>query len=183
MKILVVYASVHGSTQEVAEFTGRILSAYGADVTVADARDILDISAYDAIVMGSAIHGGLWVHEMREFVDRFEKSVGDKPVYFFITCIRALEADGYAHAKAYYVDHETLRSFNLRDVTVFTGKLRTDAIDRNEAWYLASNYDGNIVPGVLRDDFRDWTAITTWASNVAKDLKMVPSFEPVPELA
>lgn len=183
MNILIVYASVHGSTREVAEFIGRVLNAYGAVVTVADARDILDISAYDAIVMGSAIHGGLWVHEMVVFTDRFGHMAGDKPTFFFITCIRALESDGYAHAKTYYVDHETLSSFNLRDVAVFTGKLRTDAIDRNEAWYLASNYDGQIVPGVLRDDFRDWKAIGTWAHDIARDLKLVPVFEPAPELA
>lgn len=177
MKILVAYATMHGSTREVGEFIGHILRAYGAEVTVANVTDVQDISGYDACVLGSAIQGGMWLHEMCAFTDRFQDAAGERPAYFFITCIRALEPNGYAHAQEYYIDHRAISSFNVRDIAVFTGKLRTDLIDRKEVWFLAANYDGKKVPGLIKDDFRNWELIATWTISIAKDLKLVPSFE------
>jgi menaquinone-dependent protoporphyrinogen oxidase len=179
MKILVAYASAHGSTREVGHFIGRILSVYGVDVTVVNVKDVQSVNGYDAFVLGSAIHGGLWLQEMCTFTEHFGNQLAKKPLFFWITCIRALEADGYEHALKYYVDHNTLRSFDLRDIGVFTGKLNTDAITRQEQWYLAANYDGKMMAGNIKHDFRDWQAIAAWASSVARTLHLEPVFEQV----
>ena len=177
MRILVAYASVHGSTRDVAQFIGRVFSIYDVEVTVADVKDVQSIDGYDAYVLGSAIHGGLWLQEMCAFTDRFADQLAQKPSYFWITCIRALEADGYEHALKYYVDHNTLRTITVRDIAVFTGKLNTDAITRQEQWYLASNYDGKLTPGTIKHDYRDWEAIAAWVNSVAKELQLNPVFE------
>jgi menaquinone-dependent protoporphyrinogen oxidase len=177
MRILVAYASAHGSTKEVAEFIGRMLSVYNARVSVMNVVDVNDISEYEAFVLGSAIHGGLWLHEMCAFTDRFGSRLAQKPSYFWINCIRALEPDGREHALEYYVDHKTLRSFNVRDIAVFTGRLNVDAIDRREQWFLAANYDGKLMPGTIKHDFRDWEAIALWANRIAKDLHLEPAFD------
>jgi menaquinone-dependent protoporphyrinogen oxidase len=181
MKILVAYATMHGSTGEVGEFIGHILRAFGGDVTVANVNDVKDISGFDALVVGSAVQGGLWHHDMCAFTDRFQYKAEERPSFFFITCIRALEPNGYAHAQEYYIDHRAINHFNVHDIAVFTGKLRTDQIDRKEVWYLAANYDGKRAPGLIKDDFRDWETIATWTISIAKDLKLVPTFEQ-PEL-
>lgn len=179
MNILVAYATAHGSTKEVAEFIGRILTTYNAKVTVADVQDIQYVDTYDAFVLGSPIHGGLWLQEMCNFTDRFHAQLSRKPSYFWITCIRALEPDGYEHALEYYIDHKTLNSFNVRDVAVFTGKLNPDAITRQEQWYLASHYDGKQRPGYINNDFRDWEVIAAWANRLAKDLQLKPVVSPL----
>jgi menaquinone-dependent protoporphyrinogen IX oxidase len=114
---------------------------------------------------------------MAVFTDRFVQPLAHKPVYFFITCIRALEAAGREHALRYYVDHKTLQSLSVRDIAVFTGQLNADAITRQEQWYLAANYDGKLMPGNIKHDFRDWQAIAAWANSIAKDLRLQPVFE------
>jgi menaquinone-dependent protoporphyrinogen oxidase len=177
MKILVAYASVHGSTGEVAEFIGRVLRDYNTEVTVSDVSDVQSVDGYDVFVLGSAVHGGLWLHEMSAFTDRFAQQLAQKPSYFWITCIRALEAAGSEHALKYYVDHKALQSFDVRDVVVFSGKLQTDAITRQEQWYLAANYDGKLMPGNIKHDFRDWQAIAAWANGIAKDQQLELVFE------
>lgn len=177
MKILVAYASAHGSTREIGEFIGRILGVYDAEVTIANVSDVQSLDDYDVYVLGSAIHGGLWLHEMSAFTDRFAKPLAQKPIYFWITCIRALEASGREHALKYYIDHKALQSFDMRDIAVFTGKLYADAITRQEQWYLAANYDGKILPGNIKHDFRDWPVIAAWAHQIAKDLHLQPAFE------
>lgn len=177
MRILIAYASAHGSTRDVAEFIGRVFRVYDVEVTVANVKDVQSVDGYDAYVLGSAIHGGLWLQEMCSFTDRFGDQLAQKITYFWINCIRALEADGYEHALKYYIDHNALRSFNVRDIAVFAGKLNTDAITRQEQWYLASNYDGKMTAGNIKDDFRDWEAIAAWANSAAKELKLEPIFE------
>jgi menaquinone-dependent protoporphyrinogen oxidase len=177
MKILVAYASAHGSTGEVAEFIGRILQTYNVEVDVKDVTSVKRVTGYDAYVLGSAIDGGTWLQTMCQFVDQFSYQLAEKPSAFWINCIRALEPDGYQHALKYYFDHKTLETFNLRSTAVFTGKLKLDAINQQEQWYLASHYDGKQPPILNKTDFRDWEAIATWANKLAKDLNLEPTFD------
>lgn len=179
MKILIAYATAHGSTREVGEFIGRALRAYEVEVTVANVKEVQSVAGYDAFVLGSAIHGSLWLQEMCVFIDQFHDKLAEKPAYFWINCIRALEADGREHALKYYFDYKSLNSINVRDPAVFTGKLNTLENNQNEQWFLIANYDGKLTPGNLNHDYRDWGAIAAWANKLAKELDLQPSFEPV----
>src|SRR5512145_1699808 len=107
-KVLIAYATVHGSTAEVAQFIGQVLAEYRFDVTVTPVENILSVAEYDAVILGSPIHTGMWLMPMTRFLNRFESELGRKPFYFFMTCIRVLEPDGYQHAREHYVHHDTL---------------------------------------------------------------------------
>ncbi|MEO8391796.1 MAG: flavodoxin domain-containing protein [Chloroflexota bacterium] len=179
MKILVAYASAHGSTKEVAEFIGRVLQTYNAEVTVANVADVKSVEGYDSYVLGSAIHASLWLQEMCEFVERFEDPLSKKPMFFWVSCIRALEDDGRAHALKYYFDYKTMEAFDVREVGVLTGKLNVSAVNRQEQWFLTANYDGKLTPGNINHDYRDWQATARWANGIAQDLEIAPVFESV----
>ncbi len=174
-KILIGYASAHGSTSEVAEFIGKVFQEHDFDVTVRSVDDVAAVSAYDAYILGSAIHAGMWLRPMSVFFEKFEDQMAGKPVYFFMTCIRVLEPDGTQHALANYVHHETMEKLAVRDIGVFAGKLTWDEIDLQERWMLSLRYDGMVVPGVRNDDFRDWGAIRAWAMNVCAELEKMSS--------
>jgi menaquinone-dependent protoporphyrinogen oxidase len=179
MKILVAYATAHGSTGEVAEFIARTLHTYNVEVDAKNVQDVGNLTDYDAYILGSAVHGSLWLKEMSVFTRRNQVQLARNPAYFWITCIRALEDDGRDYAQKYYFDPEILKAIQVRSTAVFTGKLRTDAITRHEVWYLAAHYDGRQIPGIINDDFRNWQEIAAWANSVAKDLGLSPVFEPV----
>lgn len=170
-KILIAYASVHGSTGEVAEFIGKVLQEHDFDVTVRSVDAVTSVKEYDAFILGSAIHAGMWLTPMSVFFEKFEDQMIGKPVYFFMTCIRVLEPDGRQHALANYVHHETMEKLGVRAIGVFAGKLTWDEIDLQERWMLSLRYDGVEVPGVRNDDFRDWNAIRAWAVNVRAELE------------
>jgi len=57
-KVLVAYASLCGSTAEVAEEAAHILEAHGADVRVCDVDDVTNLDDYGAVVLGTAIRMG-----------------------------------------------------------------------------------------------------------------------------
>ena len=109
MKILVAYASAHGTTGEIATFISNTLEVYGADVTHASVETIEDIKGYDAFILGSAIHEGIWLRSMMLFIDKFEAELAQKPVYFFISCIRIVEADGRRGTRQAVVDRYSRR--------------------------------------------------------------------------
>jgi menaquinone-dependent protoporphyrinogen oxidase len=170
-KILIGYASAHGSTAEVAEFIGKVLQEHDFEVTVRSVDDVTAVSDYDTYILGSAIHAGMWLTPMSVFFEKYEDQMAGKPVYFFMTCIRVLEPDGKQHALANYVHHETMEKLAVRDIGVFAGKLSWDEIDLQERWTLSLRFDGMEVPGVRNDDFRDWSAIRAWAMTIRADLE------------
>jgi menaquinone-dependent protoporphyrinogen oxidase len=176
MNVLIAYASMHGSTAEIAQFIGRILESYSINVTVVDVKDIASVEDYDGFVLGSAIEGGMWLHEMSQFMTRFKNELARKPCFLFITCIRVLEADGFEHTKKYYVHHNTVEQLRIRDIAVFAGSLNVDRINWDESWLLALQYDGAQIPGRINHDYRDWQAIGSWAVQVAHALEAVPVF-------
>lgn len=170
MKILVAYATAHGSTAEVANVIGQALQEREFDVTVANVIHVDNIDAYDVFVLGSAVHGGMWLTDMSQFLEHFATVLMARPVFFFLTCIRVLEEGGYDHAVSHYVHPEVVEKFGMRELTAFAGKLDLSQVDWDERWTLAARYDGASAPGSYNRDYRDWDAIRTWASRVADKL-------------
>lgn len=177
MKILVAYASVHGTTGEVATFMAKMLEVYGAEVTCAPVETVEDVSSYDAFVLGTAIHEGIWLRSMMLFIDKFEATLIQKPIYFFITCIRIVEADGYDHVMKNYLHAPTLEKLKVRNVNAFGGAIRLSETNWEERWTLGLRYDGTNLQARLNADYRDWYAISAWITNLAKDLQIKPVAE------
>jgi menaquinone-dependent protoporphyrinogen oxidase len=170
MKILVGYASAHGSTAEIAEFIGKELADRDFDVTVMNVADVTNVDAYNAFVLGSAIHAGMWLAEMSQFFERFQAKLKTAPIAFFVTCVRVLEEGGYEHVMREYINHKVLDPLNIREITAFAGRLEMNAVDWDERWTLAARYDGLRTPGTYNNDFRDWQAIRRWARRMADHL-------------
>lgn len=166
MKVLIGYASMHGSTAEVAHFMGQIFRERGVETAILAVDKVESVKEYDAFLIGSPIYAGMWLTEMSRFLDQFGADMAGKPVYFWITCIRILEPDGHQHALDNYLHRPTLEKIGARDVGVFAGKLRFETIDWNERWTLSARYDGKELPGSRNDDFRDWNAIRAWTTQV-----------------
>jgi menaquinone-dependent protoporphyrinogen oxidase len=173
MNILVAYASAHGSTAQVANVIGQVLTARGVNVAVANVTQLDNIQGFDAIVLGSAIHNGALLKEMSAFCRKFGEALATKPTYLWLSCIRVLEPDGESHVLDYYLDHAIIDPIHLRDIAVFAGKLDLEHIDWNERWTLAARYDGSTWPSNFDGDYRDWTKIRVWAERIAAELKPV----------
>ncbi|MBZ0279832.1 MAG: hypothetical protein K8L97_03760 [Anaerolineae bacterium] len=170
MKVLVAYATTHGSTAEIAEFMGGVLKERDLDVTVARVGQVQSVQGYDAFVLGSPIYAGMWLTEMSQFLEKFNEELVGKPVHFWIACIRVLEADGLDAAQHEYVHKPTMEKLGVKDLGVFAGKLNLDAIDWNERWTLSARYDGKELPGSHNNDYRDWKAIRAWTTAIRDQL-------------
>lgn len=177
MKILIGYASPHGSTRQIAEFMARLLRAYDIEVDVVALANVDDVAPYDAVIVGSAIHASMWLQEVSLFFDRCGEAAKGK-THLFITCIRVLEQGGREHCLEEYVHHATLEAeaIPLEGVGVFPGKLDVTGLNWDERWLLASNYDGTEASKHAYHDYRDWHLVSQWTHNVAQQLALKPTF-------
>ena len=170
MRILTVYASAHGSTAEVGHFIAGVLQARGVEVDAKAAGEARPVEGYDAYILGSAVHNGLWLPEMATFVRQLRSVVSDKPVYLWLTCMRAIEPGGYAYVTNNYLPNLLSRTLSFRRIGIFAGKIDMTTINPDEAWILTFRYDGSRDPFTLGGDHRDWNAIRAWAGQIADDL-------------
>lgn len=165
--ILVTYASKYGATKEIARKIGEVFRQTGLQVDVLPVDGSLDITPYKAIILGSAIYVGKWQKGAVEFLQANEKILADRPVWLFSSGptgegdpVELVEGQRLPAALQPLVDR-----IRPHDVAVFHGHINPDKINSIEKWAIKS-----LVKKPF-GDFRDWDAITTWATSIAKTLK------------
>ncbi|MBN1581388.1 MAG: twin-arginine translocation signal domain-containing protein [Anaerolineae bacterium] len=81
--VLVGYASTFGTTAEAAVEIGRILAERGFAVDVCPVQTINTLAGYERVVLGSAVHGGLVLAEMSDFIQANQSDLLDLPMALF----------------------------------------------------------------------------------------------------
>ncbi len=169
MKVLVAYASEHGSTRGIAERIGQTLEREGISVTVApvEAIDRVDAS-FDAFVVGSAVHVGHWLKPATEFVQRITPILATRPTWLFSS-----GPIGEKHVHEPQPDPKEVEAIRgvirPRDHVVFAG-----AFDRAVADRKGGFLDRAVNRFIPEGDFRDWPAIESWATGIAAQLLREP---------
>src|SRR5690242_18986036 len=92
-RILVTYATQGGSTAGVAEGIGQTLSTNGTIVDVRPIKEVTDLRAYRAVVIGSAVHSGKWMPEAMAFVEGNQNTLRQMPTAVFQVCIMLAASD------------------------------------------------------------------------------------------
>lgn len=82
-RVLVAYASKHGSTRALAQAVGGALHACGCHVRVLPAGLVHSLVGFDAVVLGSAIYHDQWLWEGRRCLKRVHAELTERPVWLF----------------------------------------------------------------------------------------------------
>jgi menaquinone-dependent protoporphyrinogen oxidase len=169
-KILILCASQKGSTAEVAEQLAQQLQEANHEVRLANALGYEgDIHRYDAVILGTPIYKGMWLHSMLNTVNRLMPQFQQKPVWGFSLCVRVLEPDGEAYARQYYLPNNLLSKLNLQDYQFFAGRLTNLSISEKST--LAERYDG-LFYNHHEGDHRNWNKISEWGKQILHQLSM-----------
>lgn len=148
-KLLIAYASKHGSTLDVAETIGAAIRETGVRVAIHEAASVDGIEEYDAVVLGAPIYMGHWHRDAHRFLRRHAGELGTTP--FAVFALGPLHEDEAEWTKAR---------------AVLAG-----ALEGHPAPVSVEVFGGKIDPGELRfpfsrmpaGDVRDWKAIDAWA--------------------
>lgn len=92
-KILVTYATNTGSTAEVAEAIAAGLNQAGHTAEVLPIAADIDLSGYDAVVVGAPMIFG-WHNRARDFLKRHQSQLAAKKVACFACAMRLTRAPG-----------------------------------------------------------------------------------------
>ncbi len=163
--VLVGYATGYGSTQEVAEAVGATLSECGLEVGIQPVWEVKTLAGYDAIVLGAPLFMFRWHKGAHRFLSRHRDALTELPVAVF--------ALGPVH--------------DPRDEQEWQGSWRQLKKELAKyPWFkpvALEMFGGKYDPDKLRfplkmfagsepaSDIRDWTAIRTWASDLAAQLE------------
>lgn len=112
MKILIAYASSHGTTEKAAKLLNECLEG---DVELLNLRKSLsvDLELYDAVVIGGSIHAGGMQGKVKHFIKKYHDSLLTKKIGLYLCCM--FEGD---KAKEQF---DTAFPKDIRDVAVATG--------------------------------------------------------------
>jgi len=182
MRILIAYATRHGSTRGIAERIAAVLAASDVDVTLRDVRDVRDLDSlqrYDAFVIGSAAYTGGWLGDATTFVREHEEELAERPVWLFSSGpIGPDQVDAKGRDQLVASRPKEFAEFagvlEPRGEQVFFGAWDPEAPPVG----LAEGFMARFVrflpaakDAMPAGDFRDWPAIEAWARGIAEELR------------
>lgn len=160
--VLVAYASKHGATGEIASLIGTTLREKGCDVAVVPVERAVDVTVFDAVVLGSAIYGGRWVSTATAFLCENAHILAEKATWIFASGpterIGLSRTGVYPHLLKPYIERVT-----PRDTVLFGGCIHLDALSLPERIMFQAS-------GNPAGDFRDFEQIVRWAQQIAAAL-------------
>jgi menaquinone-dependent protoporphyrinogen oxidase len=151
LRTLVVHASAHGSTREVAEAVASTLRERDLDVDVRPARDLPALDGYDAVVIGAALYMGRLHADARRFLKRRHGELALRRVAIFAMGPGTLEPHDIESSRK-----QLQRSLaRLPDVEPAAAAVFGGVVDPAQL-----SFPFNRMPA---SDARDWEAIREWA--------------------
>jgi len=162
MTILVTAASKHGTTVEIAEAIANELNARGVSAQFLPLAAVTDIDPYEAVVLGSAIYTGRWLHPATAFVETHAEALRHRLVWLFSSG----PVGDPPKPEGVPVDvAELIATTGACGHQVFAGRLDRQGLG------FAEKAMTKIVRAV-EGDFRDWDAVAAWADEIATAFKV-----------
>ncbi|HST39536.1 MAG TPA: flavodoxin domain-containing protein [Conexibacter sp.] len=164
--VLVVYASRNGATRGVAERIAERIGERGRLVELRAAEEVADFSAYDAVVLGSAIYNRAWLPAAAALASANRGSLAGRRVWLFSvgSFADSHRVMGRLMRRSPRGIGALRRAIAPRGYRVFAGVIR------REQWPWFGRALLRLLGGHLGDN-RDWDAIDAWALEIASALR------------
>lgn len=94
MKTLIIYASKYGATEECAQKLEGYLDDEVTRVKMGGTADVVDLSPFDAVIIGGGIYAGKIRKPVRAFCEKNLEELGAKRVGLFISGLTPPEEAG-----------------------------------------------------------------------------------------
>lgn len=171
MPVLVVHASDHGSTREIAERIATRLSERGLAAKALSVDEADDPAGYDAVVLGSAVHSQAWLPEATRWARRHSAVLAERPVWLFSVSLVGQSSSAFPgpvgnlarklkERRPPKAAVEIRQAIGPRGSHSFTGVIRPDHWGRLGRTVFRAL-------GGRWGDHRDWDEVDTWAAEVA----------------
>jgi menaquinone-dependent protoporphyrinogen oxidase len=165
MRVLVVVASRHGATAEIADEIACTLRESKVAADVLGVRDTESLDGYDAVVLGSAVYMGRWLERASRFAKAHADELSQRPTWLFSS---GPVGDPPKPAESAPSGIEQLiDATGARGHRVFAGRIDRSRLNLPERAVMRA-------VGGTEGDFRDWDEIRAWAGEIANSLTTPP---------
>ena len=163
--VLVAYASRFGSTAEVAQTVAQVLNASGITLICEPVRTVRQVERYAAVVLGAPLFVGRLHKDARRFLAANRAVLAKIPVALFVCGPVNNDEKDWIEAEQ-QLDAELAKFPWLSPLArkIFGGKYDPSVLQ----------FPLTLIPALKRmpaSDVRDWTAIRSWASELALKLR------------
>jgi menaquinone-dependent protoporphyrinogen oxidase len=121
-----------------------------------------DLTRYDLIVIGSAIHGNKPHEEVVKFIEMNRTALSRKKLAVFVVCATITSSIPKRKANALTYPEKIADGLKLVDKAVFGGIVGQSG--------RFGNFMGKKILGVTPGDYRNWDEIKTWATGLTRHL-------------
>ncbi|MFI5227565.1 MAG: flavodoxin domain-containing protein [Gemmatimonadales bacterium] len=175
MRILLVYGTRYGQTAKIAERIRETLSEHYHDVVVANASaagSTLDAAAFDGVIVGASVIGGLHQSAVQSFVTRNRAILNATPSAFFSVSGSAGSADRGVRAEATVLLNKflTATGWSPRVAAAIAGTINYTQYSPAIRWISKRVYRRIGCPiDTSRDwELTDWAQVTQFARDVER---------------
>ena len=166
-KVLVTYATMSGSTQEIAEFIAAELNGRGVLAEIRPSRLVNDLTGYSAIVLGAPLYMFRMHRDAVRFLARNRKSLCTLPVAVFSGGLYVSNTEEDQREVRRQLTSELDKFPWLKPVSVLQVGGRFDP--------SLLRFPYNLIPALKQSppaDLRDWNAIRDWTHSLPDSLAL-----------
>lgn len=170
IKVLVAYASTHGSTQEVAEAIAATLREHELTVDLQPMRNVRTLEGYNAVVLGAPLYIFHLHKDALRFLSRYRMALANLPVAIFAGGPFGTGDGNEWQEVRKQLDQELAKFLWLKPaaVEIIGGKFDPAKL----------HFPYRLIPALRQmppSDLRDWEAIRAWSIGLAVQFRPVVS--------
>lgn len=153
-KILFAYGTASGSTAEVAQAVAEEMRNSGAQVDIQPVESVKDVSAYDAVVVGTAVRMFKILGKTKRFLRKHKKALQNIPTAYFLVCLTMGEETPENIQQATKYAQPMINTKEPVSLGLFGGCI----IHEN-----MTDFFGRSMRSLPEQDHRDWEKIREWS--------------------
>ena len=163
MKTLILYASVEGHTQKIAQFIATLADRAGHPATLVDAGTKGATAAFDGVekvILAASVHRKRHPQEFEKFIQTHQAALSARETLFLYVSLCAGYPEGLEEARTYVDDMTARTGFTPSADMLVGGALQFDKYEDYEAWVVRF-----IAVGMKRhEDIEEDRDLTDWAA-------------------